>query len=453
MHRLHSRSGQGPRLALAVAIAGCLLAVGAAAARAAPFAYVTTGYPANDIAQFNIGPGGLLAPLSPPTVAAVETAAGIAVTPDGRSVYVTDHGGEEGVEGDAVSQYDVRPNGTLSPKSPFELPAGDGPIAVAVDPDGQSVYVANEKGESVSQYDVAAGGRLLPKSPATVIVSTRDLNDIEVSPDGNSVYAVDEIGVVQLDVGPGGALSPKSPPAVAAGRFPADLAIAPDGNSAYVVICCSGGSNGSISQYEIDSRGRLSPTSLPTAAAGASPSQVAVNPDGKSAYVIGFGSGDARDYVLQYDIGPNGALTPKSPFRVTRGADSPWDIVVSPDGNSVYVANGGDYPQQGNISQYDVGARGQLSPKSPPTVDVDPGRIALGPPVPTTKDQCGHGGWREFGFESKRQCIRFVKRAARDDCRAERDEIGRQAFRKKYGRGKHHRRAMHRCIKQAIGAP
>ncbi len=75
------------------------------------------------------------------------------------------------------------------------------------------------------------------------------------------------------------------------------------------------------------------------------------------------------------------------------------------------------------------------------------------PPVlPTTKEQCRRGGWRDFGFESKRECIRFVKRQARQSCRAERDLIGREAFREKYGRCKHHGRAMHNCIKQTVGA-
>jgi hypothetical protein len=73
-------------------------------------------------------------------------------------------------------------------------------------------------------------------------------------------------------------------------------------------------------------------------------------------------------------------------------------------------------------------------------------------PFPATKEDCKHGGWREFDFESKRECIRFVKRQARQYCRGERDVIGREAFREKYGRGKHHRRAMRRCIKQTIGA-
>jgi DNA-binding beta-propeller fold protein YncE len=46
--------------------------------------------------------------------------------------------------------------------------AGAEPLGLAVSPDGQSVYVANQAGDNVSQYDVGAGGGLSPKSPATV---------------------------------------------------------------------------------------------------------------------------------------------------------------------------------------------------------------------------------------------------------------------------------------------
>jgi hypothetical protein len=30
-------------------------------------------------------------------------------------------------------------------------------------------------------------------------------------------------------------------------------------------------------------------------------------------------------------------------------------------------------------------------------------------PVPTSRSQCKHGGWRDFGFKNQGQCIRFVK--------------------------------------------
>ena len=57
--------------------------------------------------------------------------------------------------------------GALSPKRPATVAAGAVAAAVAVSPDGHSVYVPNLGGR-VSQYDVGAGGALSPKSPATV---------------------------------------------------------------------------------------------------------------------------------------------------------------------------------------------------------------------------------------------------------------------------------------------
>ena len=89
---------------------------------------------------------------------------------------------------DSVSQYDVGAGGALSPKSPATVAAGGLPYGVAVSPDGESVYVTNaEQRHSVSQYDVGAGGALSPKSPATVAAG-RSPSGVAVSPDGESVY-------------------------------------------------------------------------------------------------------------------------------------------------------------------------------------------------------------------------------------------------------------------------
>ncbi len=71
---------------------------------------------------------------------------------------------------------------------------------------------------------------------------------------------------------------------------------------------------------------------------------------------------------------------------------------------------------------------------------------------PASKKDCKRGGWRDFDFKNQGQCIRFVKRQARQGCRVERDAIGRQAFREKYGGGEHHGCAMRNCVKQAIGS-
>src|SRR5512132_1091950 len=101
----HASEGPGPRgammklkLVLTAGIVGLVASLlGAAAARADPFAYVPNLLD-NTVSQYDVGAGGLLAPLSPATVATAGGNFGVAVSPDGRSVYVT---------GFSVSQFDV----------------------------------------------------------------------------------------------------------------------------------------------------------------------------------------------------------------------------------------------------------------------------------------------------------------------------------------------------------
>ena len=56
-----------------------------------------------------------------------------------------------------------------------------------------------------------------------------------------------------------------------------------------------------------------------------------------SVYVTNF-SGGSGSTVSQYDVGAGGALTPKSPATVATGF-GPAEVAVSPSGASVYVTN------------------------------------------------------------------------------------------------------------------
>jgi DNA-binding beta-propeller fold protein YncE len=336
MSRLGSRSGSGARrrLWLSAAIAVGLLAV-AAPAQAAPFAYVTNAIDGT-VSQYNVGAGGLLAPLSPPTVVAGDRPSNVAVSPNGKSVYVANS------TSNSVSQYDVGPGGKLSPKSPPTVATGSIPSGVAVSPNGTSVYVTNGGDHTVSQYNVGPGGRLSPKSPAMV----------------------------------------------AAVFDPSGVAVRPDGRSAYVTNF----EPSSISQYDLDAGGRLSPKSPATVGAPYNPTEIVVHPGGASAYVLATGGTPSNFFfgVLQYNVGGAGRLSPKSPFRVPAPpGESPSDIAVSPDGRSVYVTNGTAFGEPGTVSQYNVGAGGRLSPKSPPTVVAGalPTAVAVTPPPP------GWEGW------------------------------------------------------------
>src|SRR5215472_13319448 len=132
-----------------------------------------------------------------------------------------------------------------------------------------------------------------------------------------------------------GALRPLTTRNVASGEFPYDIAISPQGTSAYAVDNLSN-TAGAVSQYTINpGTGKLTPKSPKSVATAGVPSGIiAVSPDGKNAYVP---SGKA---ISQYRISPaTGKLTPMPP-RTVAGAGNPIGIKVAPDGRYLYITTG-----------------------------------------------------------------------------------------------------------------
>ena len=85
------------------------------------------------------------------------------MSPNGKNVYVTNL--PRALFPSTVSQFNVGAGGTLTPKSPATvMNAGDVGLGLAVSPNGQSVYVANNDSNSISQYNVGSGGRLRPRA-------------------------------------------------------------------------------------------------------------------------------------------------------------------------------------------------------------------------------------------------------------------------------------------------
>ena len=123
--------------------------------------YVTTQA---GIDQYDQG-AGTLSPKNPQTVPVASGAAGIAETPDRTSVYAT------GLFSPTILLFDVGTGGTLAPKATptLSLPGGGVPAGIAVSPDGQSVYVSFSglvppSSAGIAQYTVGAGGALTPKN-------------------------------------------------------------------------------------------------------------------------------------------------------------------------------------------------------------------------------------------------------------------------------------------------
>ncbi len=198
-----------------------------------------SAYVANDnasgaggVSQYDIGLDGSLTAKAVPTASGGSHPFGVAVSPDGRSVYVTNSGANTGVAG--VSQYTAGVDGSLTPKAPAVVDAVNAPAGVAASPDGRSVYVVNSGTNGpggVSQYDVGANGSLTAKAiPA--VAGGNGPNGVAVSPDGRSVYVTNTNtngagGISQYDAAGDGSLTPKATVAAPAGNGPDVIVVSP----------------------------------------------------------------------------------------------------------------------------------------------------------------------------------------------------------------------------------
>src|SRR6516165_2877773 len=122
----------------------------------------------------------------------------------------------------------------------------------------------------------------------------------------------------------------------------------------FVYVTGKGGTN-EISQFATLGSGALRPLTPPNVASGEFPYDMAVSPQGTSAYAVDNLS-DTAGAVSQYSINPaTGKLTPKSPKTVPTAGGPSGIIAIAPDGRNAYV------PSAKAISQYRISpATGKL---------------------------------------------------------------------------------------------
>jgi DNA-binding beta-propeller fold protein YncE len=363
-----------------VPLTGLVLLAFAASAHADQYVYVANAG-SGDVSQYSVGAGGAVTALSPARVGAGDTPSDVVVSPDRKSVYVTNSGD------DTVSQYDVGADGTLSPKDPPTVSVGVEPQRLAPSPNGQTLYVTNRGlgspySGAVFAYAVEPDGSLsgLVGSAPTGV----EPNQVVVSPDGGTVYVANEFSAAGGHPGTvshfySDSLQAKSPSILEPGAgWLQSLALTPDGRSAYGPVVQEHGI-GALHHYTANGDGTLSLAG--SASVGSSePYDVAVSPDGYSLYVAV--SPPFRPdpppvgNLLQYDVDAAGNPTPKTPLLVGGSGDTvARAVIVNPDGRSVYATSAD------GLSQYDVNVDGALSPKDPVTVAAgeDPLGVAASP--------------------------------------------------------------------------
>jgi DNA-binding beta-propeller fold protein YncE len=334
-------------MAAAAALASMITAASASAATPSAYVYATSW--SQTVRQYSADDAGLLSSLTPPAVGTGLTSTAVAASPDRRNLYVVNQGSA------TVSQFDIRLDGTLNPKTPNSVVTGStpgsAPVSLAVAPDGRHVFVVNRAEATVWTFDVDGAGALTFASSAATGPGPAQ---IAVSPDGSSAYVTNFSGasVSQFDVSAVGALTPKDPATVPAGSQPAGIAVSSDGESVYATNQVP---DGTIAQFSVDpANGGLEPKAPATVAAGTQPRGIVAAAG--AVYVTNVGS----NTISQYGADGGGALSQLAP--AVGAPRSPTGLALSPDGTSLYVAAFGD----GVVGQYDVAADGTLAIKAAP---------------------------------------------------------------------------------------
>jgi YVTN family beta-propeller protein len=199
--------------------------------------------------------------------------------------------------GDSASPgtVEVIDTATHPPSVVATIPVGNGPLAVAVTPDGKHAYVANVFSNTISVIRTATNTVV-----ATVALPVgSNPRGVAVTPDGKHVYVANEAGNVSV-------IATATKTAVATipvGMVPTSVAITPDGTSAYVA---NGGSN---TVSVIDTASNTVEATVPFPA-GSGPNAIAITPDGKHAYVGNSRFGDPHERQHDGGHGSGGGFLP-----------------------------------------------------------------------------------------------------------------------------------------------
>lgn len=197
---------------------------------------------------------------------------GIAVSPDGSTVYVVNSiifGSFDG----SVSIIDAATDTVTN-----TIGVGPSPYGVAVSPDGASVYVVNSNSTanaagSVSVIDAGTGA-----ITSTIPVGI-DATQVAITPDGATAYVVNgadsSVSVITT-------ATRTVTATLSVGPTPHGIAISPDGSTAYI----TNSTVGTMSIIDVASE-----TVLPGSVnVGSTPVGVAISPDSKTAYITNNGT-------------------------------------------------------------------------------------------------------------------------------------------------------------------
>jgi len=226
------------------------------------------------------------------------------------------------------------------------------PVAIAVSPDGRQVYVAGSGADAVAVFARDAGtGRLrlasVVRDGAGRVDGLDQPGDLALSPDGAHLYVAgfdaDALAVFARDPISGSlrfvAVMRDGIAGVAGLGGAVSVAVSPDGRSVYV----AGREDDALVVFARDAAsGRLRFVETKREA-GFGPTSIAIAPDGRHVYAAGFDASAIAGY------GRDAASGRLARVATTSDADDPAhalqrvaSVAVSPDGRSVVAASYGE---------------------------------------------------------------------------------------------------------------
>jgi YVTN family beta-propeller protein len=251
---------------------------------------------------------------------------GIAITPDGKTVYVAN------INSGTVTPIDTATNTAGEP-----IEVGVRPRAIAVTPDGKIAYVVNQSRPQPSpwpSYPPDERGTVTPidtatNTPGEPIDVGNEPFAIAVTPDGKTVYVANtwentgRLASGQSTVTPIATATNTPGPPIPVGSGPWAFAITPDGKTAYVINFYS---------HSVTPIATATNTPGPPIPVGQGPRAIAITADGRTAYVASWQGGT----VTPIETATNMAGIP---IEVGEGARA---IVITADGETAYVGVWGE---------------------------------------------------------------------------------------------------------------
>ena len=177
----------------------------------------------------------------------------------------------------------------------------------------------------------------------------------------SDVSAAGTADVTVFNPAPGGGSSNTSTFTITAGGVaPQSIAVDPNGKFAYVANAGCEAIFGNVSMYTVDtSTGILASISPPVVPPDEGTRFVAVDHSGNFAYVANWGEGDTAGSISMYTINATtGALTSTGTiYEMCPGvcAVAPWSVAVDSSGKFAYVANEGGFAPTG-VSMFTINA-------------------------------------------------------------------------------------------------